>query len=147
MATDVSDAELQHIEEVDARLGAWAAIAQQPFPVVTSGHRTAALNAAIGGSSTSQHRTGRAADVIWRDPAGAVALWPVVQARGELAPWDQVILYVHKGHVHVHTAARPRGQYLLADLKGGATTYERFGSAGELVAAWAPRRRAYLAAR
>jgi|AACY02.2.fsa_nt_gi Uncharacterized protein conserved in bacteria len=87
---------------------------------VTSGYRTAELNAAIGGSSTSQHMRGQAADIRVpgmpaRDLADAIHLAGL--------PYDQLIWYHDDrgGHVHVSIAVgrEPRGEYLYAPPQGG----------------------------
>jgi zinc D-Ala-D-Ala carboxypeptidase len=92
---------------------------------ITSGYRTPQTNALIGGSKTSQHMTGEAADIKGRvgrtRRIGAEALARIIVANA--ADFDQVIWYdaARGGHVHVsYTTARPnRRQTLHAPAGGG----------------------------
>lgn len=77
---------------------------------VNSGFRSAKVNAAVGSSSTSQHRKGEAADIEIDGVSNAeLARW----IRDNLA-FDQVILEAHRagepnsGWVHVSYSARSR---------------------------------------
>lgn len=65
---------------------------------VTSGYRRPGVNSAVGGSSTSAHMSGWAADVVpvRADPGLIMTL---LYDAGDLLPWDQAILY--PGHVHL----------------------------------------------
>lgn len=86
---------------------------------ITSGFRSAALNAAIDGSKSSQHMVGEAAD-IKVDGLTAPELARHIVDLG--LPFDQVIWYApnNGGQVHVsHTTRRPnRGQRLSSPTKG-----------------------------
>ena len=88
---------------------------------VTSGWRSAEHNARIGGSRTSRHVTGEAADVALVSGHDARALAARIRALG--LPVDQVIWYDRErgGHVHIGlaVAGEPRGQYLHAPAGGG----------------------------
>lgn len=87
---------------------------------VSSGYRSRALNAAVGGSNTSQHSLGQAADI---EIAGVdnrrLAKW--IEAN---LPFDQVILEGAKrndpnaGWVHVSFGPRNRRQTLTATFPG-----------------------------
>jgi zinc D-Ala-D-Ala carboxypeptidase len=93
-----------------------------PF-FVSSGYRPAWLNAAIGGSKTSAHMDGRAADIkVAGMSSPAFARW--LHARG--LPTDQVI---EEGTwVHIGIAAdgkAPRRELLTATFKDGKATYTR----------------------
>ena len=87
---------------------------------VTSGYRSFAVNKAIGGSATSAHMQGEAAD-IYVDGVGAEALAMAIVILGVGA--DQIIWYDAErgGHVHVsYTADRlNRNQRLWAPADGG----------------------------
>ena len=81
---------------------------------LTSGYRSARLNSAVGGSKTSQHSKGEAADLEIIGVANdRVAKW----IRDNL-PFDQVILEFYKagdpnsGWVHVSYGPRNRRQAL-----------------------------------
>jgi uncharacterized protein YcbK (DUF882 family) len=88
---------------------------------ISSGYRSFALNAAVGGSKTSAHMLGYAADVI-----------PLAVRKLEFAKWvkancrfDQIILeygtLTEPAWIHVSSGPRSRGQ-VLRILK--ATGYE-----------------------
>lgn len=87
---------------------------------ITSGYRSPAVNAAIGGSRTSQHMTGEAAD-IKAEGVSAPDLAAAIVRLG--LPVDQVIWYAPErgGHVHVSHRAdgRQRGEVLEAPAGGG----------------------------
>lgn len=87
---------------------------------ITSGYRSAALNAAINGSTRSQHMKGEAAD-IKVDGWSAKALASLIIELG--LPFDQVIWYAPErgGHVHVSAVRRgnPRGDVRHAPAIGG----------------------------
>lgn len=68
---------------------------------VNSGYRCKALNAAVGGVSTSQHVKGEAADIAAGDP---VKLARLAVKLG--LPFDQMILYP----TFVHFSHKPNGE-------------------------------------
>lgn len=89
---------------------------------VTSGYRSAAVNTAVGGSKTSAHRKGMAADIKpWKNTkANMLALaklcrqW-VAAAR---SPIDQLIIYTPDGKdnenikwIHIGFSDNPRHQF------------------------------------
>jgi uncharacterized protein YcbK (DUF882 family) len=86
---------------------------------ITSGYRSPQHNRLIGGSPTSQHCKGEAADIkVHGYTAEQVAV--IIAQLG--LPVDQVIWYDpdRGGHVHVsHSATRNRGQFLHAPDTGG----------------------------
>lgn len=93
---------------------------------ITSGFRSAAVNAAIKGSPTSQHMRGEAAD-IKIDGMGAEA---IARAIVDLnVEFDQVIWYdpSRGGHVHVSCKAfgHNRRQTLWAPSGGGYVPWRR----------------------
>ena len=65
---------------------------------VTSGYRRPAVNSAVGGSSTSAHLSGWAADVV---PVRGTPkqIMRLLHDAGQALAWDQAILY--PGHVHL----------------------------------------------
>lgn len=73
--------------------------------LVTSGFRSPEVNAAVAGSSSSQHLQGQAADIV---PTSS-SLDEVVEALRTL-PVDQVIQY--STHIHVSSSSHPRGEFL-----------------------------------
>ena len=82
---------------------------------VSSGFRSPALNAAVGGVSTSQHLTGCAADLVPADSSGTVD--DIFHAALQVGGYDQLIIEQNKkGSRWVHVSYRPnakqRGQIL-----------------------------------
>ena len=68
---------------------------------VLSGDRDARLNAAVGGSPTSQHRHGEAADITTK--AGVRPVFEAMLANALKVPVGQTILYPSKNMIHVAT--------------------------------------------
>lgn len=66
---------------------------------VNSGFRCPALNKAVKGSATSDHMTGRAADITGGSPAENKKLFYLIQSLG--LPFDQVIDEKNFAWVHV----------------------------------------------
>jgi hypothetical protein len=95
---------------------------KERFIIVTSGYRPPALNRAIGGSKTSAHMDGRAADchatgMSIRDFAEHA------EAISRRTPVDQVILEFGRW-VHIGMSRDPRRQVLTALRHEGQTVYE-----------------------
>jgi uncharacterized protein YcbK (DUF882 family) len=88
---------------------------------VSSGYRSEALNKAVGGSKTSAHLVGNAADITspeFGPPAKVLVELREFQRR---LLWDQLILEFPKsqngGWVHIGFSDSPRGQVLTYDGK------------------------------
>jgi len=88
---------------------------------ITSGYRSAAVNAAIGGSKTSAHRKGMAADIQpWKNTKkNMLALATLCRewATARSSPVDQVIIYTPDGKdnenikwIHIGFSDKPRHQ-------------------------------------
>lgn len=93
--------------------------------VISSGYRPDWLNATIGGSKTSAHMHGYAADVkvVGMSPA-TFCRWVQSNAPIEGWPVDQCILeFPPNGWTHLGIAERPRQQYLTAVSEEGRTVY------------------------
>lgn len=91
--------------------------------VVSSGFRSKTVNACIGGSATSQHCRGEAADIMvpGMDTADVVDL-----IRAMRLPVDQVIdEFARWVHVSYSVAGGNRGEVLMAWRAGGKTEYRR----------------------
>lgn len=72
---------------------------------VSSGYRCPALNRAVGGASSSQHKKGLAADISTGTTEGNRALWDLVLRLG--LPFDQMI--DEKGWQWLHVSYNPAG--------------------------------------
>lgn len=70
---------------------------------VNSGYRSAALNAAVGGVPTSEHLSGRAADITAGSPALNRELFALAASSG--LPWRQLI--DEKGYRWIHISHDP----------------------------------------
>lgn len=94
---------------------------------VTSGYRSAAYNAAVGGSRTSQHLTGSAADfkVIGASSPAALQQWAedVVSAIDPRS-YGQLIFYPWStGHVHASLPNRASGETGDVRIETGKRVY------------------------
>lgn len=90
---------------------------------ITSGYRSPAVNALVDGSGTSDHMTGRAADVNVDGLTGEQAAAKIL-ALG--LPFDQLIWYGYTNHVHV--GLRPSGnrrEVLFIPTKGAKSVRGR----------------------
>lgn len=70
---------------------------------INSGYRSEALNRAVGGTKTSQHRFGEAADITTGSPGGNAELFTLIQrmrADGEI-DFDQLIDEKSFAWVHI----------------------------------------------
>lgn len=78
---------------------------------VNSGYRCALLNALLGGSDNSQHKTGNAADITWEnfDKNCLEVVFKVACNLSHL-PIDQLILY--DTFIHVSCSSFPRHIFL-----------------------------------
>ena len=94
------------------------ALFDQPFHV-DSGYRSDALNAAVGGSATSEHMLGHAADVI---PQGVTLQQAFDTIRLSNLPYDQVIIECN-AWIHLGMSAIPRRQALTASGSPGHWSY------------------------
>ncbi|MFA5302558.1 MAG: D-Ala-D-Ala carboxypeptidase family metallohydrolase [Bacteroidales bacterium] len=84
---------------------------QRPL-VVVSGYRCPALNRAVGGSVSSQHMKGEAADVYCTDALEALLLVQIVLRY--CLPFDRLILY--QSHLHLSFKANgPQRHQVLYD--------------------------------
>ncbi len=92
--------------------------------IVTSGFRTVQHNRDVGGSGTSSHLDGLAADV----KVQGVSLFSVyrtlsdARAQGTLPVFDQVIFYPIQGHCHVGLGGRSRKEFRIRIYEGTGGT-------------------------
>jgi hypothetical protein len=94
-------------------------IVQKPV-IITSGYRSKKLNAAIGGSSSSQHTKGQAADFI----VIGLTLEEVFDIVAGQLPFDQLIQEFGQW-VHASFHEPLRKEKLLAKRVNGKTIYEQ----------------------
>lgn len=74
--------------------------------IVNSGYRCPKLNATIGGSATSQHMKGEAADITAGDPTKNKELFDMIAQSA--IPFDQLI--DEKNYRWIHVSYRPNGR-------------------------------------
>ena len=89
---------------------------------VNSGYRSAAVNRIIGGSKTSQHMQGLAADVVpvGMDAEEAMQMIAAEVRAGRLPRLGQAIIYA-SGFIHLSLdAEKPRQQLLRSASRGGS---------------------------
>ncbi|MFT6474751.1 MAG: hypothetical protein ACJAUS_002476 [Qipengyuania sp.] len=94
---------------------------------ITSGFRCEALNVAVGGSATSDHRTGLAADFkAWRADGRAISPKVLMRVVEELGWFDQAIFYPGQTRIHVGYGPKMRAA-MLQKSASGYETYEPNG--------------------
>lgn len=86
---------------------------------VSSGYRGERVNLAVGGTATSQHRLGQAADISARGISAPELAQRIVDLQ---LPFDQLIQEFGRW-VHVSYGPRHRRQVLTAVKQGGRTVY------------------------
>lgn len=89
---------------------------------ITSGYRSPAVNKAVGGSSTSAHRTGHAVDFTC--PAFGTPSEVAAHLAKHLTGFDQIIEEFGQW-VHIGFGPGQRGQKLTARKIGGRTVYSQ----------------------
>lgn len=90
--------------------------------IITSGYRCTDLNTRLGGSPTSQHMSGQAADII----VPGIKTEELFHMISDLElPYDQLIEEFYRW-VHVSYNEKPRNEKLYARLENGITKYFRF---------------------
>jgi len=91
--------------------------------IVSSGYRCPKLNAAVGGSASSQHVKGEAADIrsVADTPEENKKLFDLIVKLG--LPYDQLINEYNYDWVHVSFGPRHRRQRMKAIKSNGKTKY------------------------
>lgn len=96
---------------------------------ISSGYRSAALNAKVGGSSSSQHCSGEAIDIDMDGSAHGITNKMVFDYIKDNLEFDQLIFEFGTEtdpdwvHVSYESTGKQRKQILRAVKKGGATSY------------------------
>lgn len=93
--------------------------------IVTSGYRCRQLNTIVGGSKSSQHCLGQAADIrtVSDRPEDNRKLRDLIVSLN--LPFDQLIDEYQCDWLHVSYRTRPRKQILSAVRSGGKTVYKQ----------------------
>lgn len=87
---------------------------------ITSGFRSDAVNAAVGGEPKSQHRLGRAADVVPMGMPAEAAMRRIHDAvKTQALTVDQAIIYP-SGFIHLSWSPRPRNMLLRSAAPRGS---------------------------
>lgn len=88
--------------------------------IVSSGYRSPALNAAVGGVANSQHTTGQAADLV---PASGGSLEGLFRAAVQFGDFDQLIMEQRGASKWVHVSWRPTNRrHTILKISKGQTT-------------------------
>lgn len=125
-------AELDNLRHLAAELEKARAVIGAPF-VVSSAFRCDALNRAVGGSATSAHRHGLAADIRapkCGDVRSVAGLLAAAMKAGRIE-CDQIILeFPERGagawvHIGYRRGGKQRREVLTATKRGGRTVYVR----------------------
>lgn len=90
--------------------------------IVSSGYRSKAVNARVGGSPASQHCRGEAVDIVVPGMAPADLVDIIRAAR---LPFDQVIDEGRWTHVSHSNSSGNRGDVLVATFRNGKASYRR----------------------
>ena len=99
-----------------------AALGNSPIRV-TSGYRSPAYNARVGGAPSSSHQTGLAADFVPLNSRTMYANYELLQSAG-LPLFDQIIYYPVQGHIHIGLGAANRREIRIRTYEGpGGTPY------------------------
>ena len=99
---------------------------------ISSGYRSKELNAAIGGSLTSQHCSGEAVDIDMDGSASGVSNADVFKYIKDNLEFDQLIWEFGTDknpdwvHVSYETSGKQRKQILKAVKSGGKTVYQPY---------------------
>ena len=83
--------------------------------IISSGYRSPAVNAAVGGAKASQHLTGEAVDFTAPRFGSVVDVFDAIRRSG--IKYDQII-QEFGSWVHISFSDKPRGQALIIDSNG-----------------------------
>lgn len=90
-------------------------------PTISSGYRSPQLNAAVGGSSTSQHKEGKAGDAGCPSFGSPRRCAVMIAQRQSIIQFDQLILEFDRWF-HASFTTNPRGQILTAKKNAAGKT-------------------------
>lgn len=89
--------------------------------IVNSGFRCSELNKLVGGSQTSQHKKGLAADIRPVNKEDMKLLFELAKT----LDFDQLLDEYNLSWIHISWSEKPRHQILKAKKVGGRTVYEK----------------------
>jgi len=115
-----NDTAIGNLQRVADTLELVRALFDRPL-VISSGYRSSALNAAVGGSRNSAHLTGLAADFIVPGVLPSEVAKAIAKSN---ISFDQVIYEGSWTHLGL-AAGVPRREVLTAHFGGGPATYTR----------------------
>lgn len=115
-----SDHAIANLQRVAETLEQVRALFGKPL-VISSGYRSPALNAAVGGAASSAHLSGLAADFTVPGMTPSDTAKAIVAAGIE---FDQLIYEGTWVHIGL-SAGKPRNEVLTAHFGGGPATYTR----------------------
>jgi Peptidase M15 len=119
-----------------AQLAQWIRDGVGSFGEITSAYRTATTNADVGGSSTSQHMSGEALDLVY--PLSSIyAISAFVlgsMADGSAPAFGQFIAYPADGHIHISLPTLSNNNQLLFEetAADGTQVYTPFTDPSQL---------------
>lgn len=94
---------------------------------VNSGFRSARVNDAVGGSKTSHHRSGQAADVTPLGMPRPAAWYVLLDMIAAGLPVDQAIIYETTSHIHVdHVGDKTPRRQILVKTSTGYVEWARY---------------------
>jgi len=88
-----------------------------------SGYRSPTVNRAVGGSETSQHMQGLAADFVAPKFGTPLAVARYIARHADMIGFDQLI--AEGNWTHVSFSRKPRGEVLTAHFDAGGTRYTK----------------------
>lgn len=93
--------------------------------IITSGFRCKRVNKLIGGSATSQHCLGKAADFVVSGVALKTIFNDIVSGKLPLNTNFDQIIFEFGNWIHISHDTKPRKQRLLASYKNKIVVYEK----------------------
>lgn len=113
---------LENLRQTAAGLERVREILDEPM-FISSGYRSPKVNAAVGGSRTSQHMNGEAVDFTSPNYGTPLQICQAIVSNADFIDFDQLI---YEGTwVHISFSDTPRREVLTARFAGGKASYTR----------------------